>query len=193
MSYGSSSHGRFCSPSLSPSLQHFLGFIMYGVSWQELIIPGQAFRDPAPGPCNSHCPRDGHWPITLLLPCQCRSPLRFVDSSWWAHWPLPATVPQFFRGGVIVFPLDPWSSRTPVGSSIPCGYPLQPCCEYLESVLVPHLDSPTSWHGTFLSHWILCFFISEARWLNMIVLGLCASVMFKVALFFLKSERLYYT
>lgn len=49
MSYDSSSHGNFCSPFLSPSLQHW-SFIMCGVSWQELIIPGQASRDPASSP-----------------------------------------------------------------------------------------------------------------------------------------------
>ena len=65
MSYGSSTRGRFCSPSLSPSLHHFLSFIMCGVSWQELIIPGQASRDPASSPIQF--PPSPRWSLTHHL------------------------------------------------------------------------------------------------------------------------------
>lgn len=192
MSYNSSSRGDFCSPSLSPSLQH-LSFITCGVSWQELIIPGQASRDPASSPVQFPLSPRRSLTHRLAVCLLVQVPSEVHGQLLVGPLAAASSCSQFSGGGVIVSPLDPWSSRTSVGPSVPCGYPLQPCCENLESVLGPHLDSPTSWHATFLSHWILCFFIYEARWLNIIVLGLCASVMFKVALFFLKSEQLYYT
>ena len=164
--------------------------------WSQLTgadHPGTGFQGPClqsrPVPIVPTTVKTHHLAVCLLVqvPSEVRGQLLVGPLA------AASSCSQFSGGGVIVSPLDPWSSRTSVGPSVPCGYPLQPCCENLESVLVPHLDSPTSWHGTFLSHWILCFFIYEARWLNIIVLGLCASVMFKVALFFLKSEQLYYT